>query len=71
MQLFSPQGRRVGRWLRLWGPVLAFLLFGWPTPYRYIASAHLGNRVVTVRVNRVTGSAAVLTAAGWRPLVRP
>lgn len=50
-------------WVRVLSVVggLAFVLFVWPTPYRYFKGGS-----TNYRVNRFTGSTETLRGGGWR-----
>ena len=70
-KLRVPAGRRA-RVLAV-GALVLFLMFVWPTMYRYdtmtISSSNYG-RTHPVRINRFSGAAEYLTLSGWEPLVR-
>jgi hypothetical protein len=42
--------------------------FVWPTPYRYVTSAHVYTAPATVRIHRITGDVDVLSLSGWKRL---
>lgn len=43
--------------------LVLFALFVWPTPYRYLPSP--GQRVLAVRLNRITQAVDYCTPDGW------
>ncbi len=52
------------------------LLFGWPTPYRYVVLHRSlgcgdGGCTVVVRINRITGTAQWNDGRGWFPKDAP
>ena len=58
----------MNRWVLAAAAVLfvAFAVFVWPTPYKYILSSNPS--VVAIRVNRFTGITSWLTIDGWEAL---
>ena len=60
----------MGRWIRtiLFLAILAaFLVYGWPTLYRY-DHISLDGDIYPVRIHRLNGDADMLTDEGWVPM---
>lgn len=48
--------------------LLAVLLFGWPTPYRYVVLHRADSQqTAIIRINRITGETQWNEGRGWFP----
>ncbi|MFZ2445732.1 MAG: hypothetical protein WAW37_05200 [Syntrophobacteraceae bacterium] len=47
--------------------VVLFALYIWPTPYRY-AQVTTRNKILQIRINRLTDETYVRTVKGWKPV---